>query len=482
MAKRTVEITNTHVNVRMRTSDAGLLRHLDAETSYFVEGAQFTPAFREHRWDGREHLLRFHVPSDCYRAPVGLAERILDALKKYGYEVDIADLREVKESKPYPILETAKVLRDYQREAVDAIQHGRIPGIGMIRLPIRTGKTTVAAHVIAQVGGRWLCVVPSLLARDQMLETFEQTIDCKLGAIGEGVWDPGDVTVATAQSLIQHVVSPRKNVFNVVEPLKSLLAQMTGIIGDEAHHARSASTWRAPLIQCPAFYKIGLSATIDYDSKRAVSQGALWMLATFGPVRYEKTPGEMIDAGFLMQPDIIVVPIRHPAVHGQWGPEVRQAAVIEHPEFNADVVRRALDYALDGRSVLIPVGWVEHGKTIRNALLKRGGPIGFVHGTLPMVERHRQLDAFEAGDIPILIGTVFKEAIDIPRCDVLINAEGGESDIATVQRLRNLTVTPGKKQAIVVEYARLYNRYLAKHDLARIKLHRAQGFNLRVVE
>jgi hypothetical protein len=53
----------------------------------------------------------------------------------------------------------------------------------------------------------------------------------------------------------------------------------------------------------------------------------------------------------------------------------------------------------------------------------------------------------------------------------VINAEGGQSWISCLQRLRNLTIAPDKKEAILIDYFDSGNSYLERHSRARLKVY-----------
>jgi len=73
-----------------------------------------------------------------------------------------------------------------------------------------------------------------------------------------------------------------------------------------------------------------------------------------------------------------------------------------------------------------------------------------------------------------LIGTVFKEGVDIPEIEVVINAEGGKDAKMTVQKMRNLTPHHGKTEAIYVDFYDMMNPYFETHSKARLAEYKAE--------
>ena len=143
-----MEVTITVNNVWSRISglkDINLVDSVDKITSFYVEGYQFTRAFRNgwfdkkagmfKHWDGKKHLLTQRMVF-----PTGLLQRISAYLKRNKVKVIIDDKRE--KCKPGREIKIKKYApRDYQIEALNqAIKNER----GIIRLGTGGGKTLIA--------------------------------------------------------------------------------------------------------------------------------------------------------------------------------------------------------------------------------------------------------------------------------------------------------------------------------------------------
>src|SRR5512138_2626984 len=77
-----IELVLTNRKVLIEGADPELTRELEAATSYVVAGHWFSPAFKAHRWDGKERLLKHG--RDGMSVPAGLFGDIVEVLKRLG--------------------------------------------------------------------------------------------------------------------------------------------------------------------------------------------------------------------------------------------------------------------------------------------------------------------------------------------------------------------------------------------------------------
>ena len=92
----------------------------------------------------------------------------------------------------------------------------------------------------------------------------------------------------------------------------------------------------------------------------------------------------------------------------------------------------------------------------------------FVHSKRP--NARQVIDAFVAGEVPILIGTsLIGEGTDLPSADALIYAPGGKAEVGHSQAIyRVCTALPGKKRALVVDFSDQHNETLNHHTIERL--------------
>jgi superfamily II DNA or RNA helicase len=167
-----MSVTITVRNVWSRISglkDIYLSDALDKSMSYYVEGYQYTKAFREGyydknvgrfiHWDGKKHLLTQRMVF-----PTGLLKRVTDFFDFHKIEYVIDDKREdVKFGKEVKIKKYTP--RQYQIDAVKAaIDNGR----GIIRIGTGGGKSLRLGTKVIKYNGL-ICKVEDLVPGDLLM-------------------------------------------------------------------------------------------------------------------------------------------------------------------------------------------------------------------------------------------------------------------------------------------------------------------------
>lgn len=93
-----------------------------------------------------------------------------------------------------------KVLRDYQKEAVDV---ALMKKIGILSMPTGSGKTLIVAEIIRQTGYKTLFVVDKIELLRQTKKVFEESLGVKIGIVGGGEVDIKDITITTIQTAVR---------------------------------------------------------------------------------------------------------------------------------------------------------------------------------------------------------------------------------------------------------------------------------------
>lgn len=481
-----LEIGNRQI--RIHGMDRATMRELDAICSYKVEGYWFDPRFKRRVWDGKEHLLKFHR-THGYRVPTGMLTDILDALDAEGtpYTVDASGRREPPELELEwnPKIE----LRDYQHQAVQAIAHGGVSvepgriearGSGIIKLPIRSGKTLTAAYLAHQLGTTAIFLVPSQLLLRQTIATLTEALGRPIGRIGEGAWEPNDITVASIQTLVSNRGKTRDK---SPEHYRELLTRFGLVVMDEVHHL-TGDKWRKVMQDFDARFRVGLSATAYLHHEKAIERGVIWLKACTGPIAIDVSTSELIGKGYLVRPHIRLWRIKADDVDRKekWSGEMQDRCIYGNDARNAKIVSLAVEHARAGRRVLVVSNRKEQVALLCEAITNDGIDAEPVTGDHLGDEREAVIERFKDGSLLCLVGTVFGEGVDIPVIDAVINAEGGKDPKATMQRLRNLTPAPGKVKAWVDDFIDLTSTYHAEHSRERLKLYRSEpAFNIEVM-
>jgi superfamily II DNA or RNA helicase len=184
----------------IRDADIATMRKLEACTSYLVAGHFFSPAFKKRRWDGREHLIKFK--RGRYLAPIGLLTDVRAKLDELGLRYRLSRIKGTRPPRRACLTWNEDVkLRDYQTAAIEAFVAAG--GRGILKMPIRSGKTKTAGGVIDRLQVRTLFLVPSQMLLHQTVASLNEVfVEADIGLIGDGEWREGkDITVATVQSI-----------------------------------------------------------------------------------------------------------------------------------------------------------------------------------------------------------------------------------------------------------------------------------------
>lgn len=123
---------------------------------------------------------------------------IIDYLNNSG----IAFIDNVLGLLPCPELQSTIILRDYQKQALDAwFLNGRR---GVLVLPTGSGKTVIGVKAISLLNTPTLVVVPTLDLLDQWRSRLKEEFKVEVGILGGGEQDIKALTVSTYDSAYIH--------------------------------------------------------------------------------------------------------------------------------------------------------------------------------------------------------------------------------------------------------------------------------------
>jgi len=486
--------------VKIKGASKQTIRELERATSYLVAGHRFSPAFRRRRWDGREHLLKYS--SKGYRAPAGLMGDIETTLFMLREKYTVSRVGRRPDKVPY-IWNPKVRLRDYQVKAVNAITTDEPKGRGILKMPIRSGKTKTAAGVIHKLGARTLFIVPSQMLLHQTAEALEEALQCDVGLIGDSNWTEDEVTVATIQTLAKHrggerlckggapcVCGRRKckgGATYIVKPTddyKRIIKTYDLVVFDECHHLRGEK-WHKVYMDFDAPYRIGLSATAFLDNDTEQEKGVIWLKACCGDVRVDIPTSQLIEDGWLMRQNVELYRCSEPdGLQGhRWSVGLRDRAICENEWRNNRITDLAKAKVEAGLSVLVVSNRLNQTYRLKEMMEDAGLIVASVTGRETSEMRRTLVEAFVEGTLQVLIGTVFGEGVDIPRVECVINAEGGKDVKATIQRMRNLTPAAGKTHAVFVDFVDTMNEYFAAHSVERLRTYRSEpAFSIKIMD
>lgn len=447
--------------IRIKNASRKTLRAIDQATSYLVEGYFFADAYKQGYWDGRERLLK--KSGDEYWTYSGLLQDVINALGARGDKPTFTD--KTRRGKRRRLRWNSDVvLRPYQKRVVKQLMDGPIPGVGTAVMPIRSGKTKTSAWFVKRIGRRALVIVPSKLLLHQTAEAFRECFpDETIGVVGDSVYSPEFITIATVQTLskLRESKDPRWDELRAVDTL----------VLDEAHHARGGGEWRKVFVDVDARYRLGLSATLYEDLNTEQARGIIWARAACGPVRARVTTTELVRKGFLMRQNVTMYNVNDPKLYrnASWSQTVVKRCIHENPVRNSMIAEMCERFAAERRRVIVCVGRLNHIAALEEALEARGVDFRILTGKDSTERRDEVIEGLVGREYHVVVGTILREGIDIPTVDVVVNAEGGADLKNSVQRQRNLTVSEGKTEANFIDFMDLTNKRLKAHSRARFR-------------
>jgi superfamily II DNA or RNA helicase len=442
------------------------IRLLDGELSYEHPQAKwiFTSS-----WGGRVKFLhkKFNVINPYCYILSGLALRAYVFLSQLEPNIEVTFNFPEYDRKPCKFLGE---LRPYQEDAKAILLNTRQ---GILNAAVRSGKTIITASALADTGiFPVIEFSPNLDCAYQTLSRFREFIDIDVGFIGDSRLEPGTITVCTIQSAMAAYSKKYKSEIKEKLPessshqcIRNCVEDACGVVVDESHHS-SASEWRH---------------VINKTSKRAF----LWSLSgtayrsdghdmvlesVMGPIVYKIGFTDLIKLGYLVPNTIFWQELpRHRFTTGASYQTVYHDYIVHNNYRNKLIAQYCLAFNKLGKSVLIQVAHVAHGKELKNFLPN----VPTLFGSDDAESRIKIWDNLRSKKLLSVITTLGGEALDLASLDVVIIAEGGMSSIATIQRLRNLTSCVNKTIAFTIDFEDKA-KYLFKHATERLKIYESE--------
>ena len=291
-------------------------------------------------------------------------------------------------------------LRDYQGDILWRVSLAMQLGYRriLIVLPTGGGKTKMAAAMIqsavAQALTAQFLVHRKELIRQTSKSFTAESVEHGFIASGWSIDTASQVTLAGVQTLV--------NRLDIVLPPKL-------VIIDEAHHATAASWGRILAEYGSDSFIVGLTATPQRLDGRGLNEHFDIMVE--GP-----TVAELIEWGYLSPFDYYAPAIPDTTGLKSLGGDFERAAataLVDRPKLIGDVAEHYLRHAR-GEQGIVFASSIEHSKRLADAFRGEGVRAFHVDGTMDD-ERDRAMEAFEAGDIDVLMNVdLFDEGVDVP--------------------------------------------------------------------
>lgn len=402
------------------------------------------------------------------------------------FPIDLIDQR-VPACKP-DLTQDTDWLNHHPQATIDPITHQRAAleaclryVRGILWMPTASGKTEVAIALAKICRCRWVYLVSSSQSADQAAARFTHRTGEAAGTIGEGAWNPQRFTAATFQTLYSRSDSPEAN---------ALFAQADGLIVNESHTLPADSFWKVAMRFQSAYWRIGMSGTpLARGDRRSILS-----VAALGPVIFRVKPEELINIGVLARPKIRLIECKQPAPSAptkNWA-KYERTYLVESQARNALVAAVARHIPKPG---LVFVKMVEHGQLLTRALQRMGLSVEFLWGDHNLDERKAAIRRLVRGDLDLIVcSVIFNQDVDIPELRAVVNASGGKSIIATLQKLgRGGRTSKGKVDFEVWDFADRsrcdctkvdncpgWHRWLQRHTKIRLKAYASEGYSVQL--
>ena len=474
-----------------------VINEIDDELSYFVQGAQFSKAYRDKNWDG---FKRFLVKQSLF--PTGFLNDVCKIIKKNKIKVIKKDTRkkyEISEEEIIRIISTNKKItaRKYQVKAVIRIINKQS---GVANLPTGTGKTEIINLVIFVLDTytkkklKYLVISGGISLLSQLKESIGNFQNEKIGFIGSGIKEIKRITVGSVDSLYPHSIKKFKKygknskTFKIDNEIQDLLQTVNVVFLDEAHHS-PADTFRSVLNSATnASFRIGTTATYE----RADGEDML-LRAVTGSIIYKKSLSWMIEKGYLANPIIILFTYNGAELKEKKGDTWKDSykdGVSQNKHRNiliSNINKILIDKKLS--SVLF-VEQLNQGQDITKHMINNlrvdKNSISFLTGKSNLTLRKQVLNNFSSGEIRTIVCTkILNEGIDFPEANAGIKASGMKFEGTIKQQLGRILRKKKNKFAkdidrkesqnvFWIDICDVHSSILANHSLKRIKVYESE--------
>jgi superfamily II DNA or RNA helicase len=360
-------------------------------------------------------------------------------------------------------------LRDYQREAVDAIDDAHTAGMRFpaVVLPCGSGKSVITAHLAAENLAAHNNRVLVLAHRDELLDQVADKIRrvAPSLSVGKVKADDDDVFADVVVASVQTAARPLR-LARLVASQKSSPdrkpRQFGLVVTDECHRA-AAMSYGKIYDALPRARKAGFTATLSRGD--GVGLGSV-----IDDVVYSKSWLWMIKNGYLVDPvgqvvsvdDLDLSGVRRSG--GDYAAGSLGDAMIDTgaPDVIASAYRR---YA-SNRSGVVFTPTVAAAYGVREALADAGTTAAVVDGNTPRAERLRIYEDSRTGRVQVIVNcAVLTEGFDAPWVSAVVPPITRSEGRFQQSVGRSMRLYPGKTDALVLSVGGMSGRLCTLVDL-----------------
>ncbi len=471
---RVVQVILTNRKANLHCGPGTLYEELNDFLKYRKPGWEYTPSgkiYVEWRslvargraeedepqgWDGYLHLMQGG------RVGTGVFLALREKMEKeFGIKFEVDDQRKPPEIvPPMDLVFNEKSARTYQHECVKEMLAASKTG-GLILNATGTGKTHIAGMYLKALKGPGLFLVDELTLLKQAINELQSVLQEDIGEIGNSVFKPRRITVATIQTIHRHRFDA-----SYVPWTRKLQA----IFIDELHLALNRRNFQSVAVIRPSVI-FGLTATLELK-KKSVAYRAYDLC---GPVVFEYPLERGVEEGFLSKGVAVSVQveqdIKAERIRGnpRWAwvrnkykqqyHELYREIVVEGKKRNRVILDLLKTAYKQGKHIVLLLNRVQHLKDISKQL--NGTPHQLVFGEVHVDERVSAQKRFEEDKLRVILtNVVFKKGINIKKIDMIIDGAAMKSKNDAVQKYgRGVRLCDGKEGLLYFDVSDVGNRF-----------------------
>jgi len=249
-----------------------------------------------------------------------------------------------------------------------------------------------------------------------------------------------------------------------------------GVLAHNCHHISDENCSYGTILQnIDTPLRFGFTATFD----EVKLQAKFAIEGNIGQVVGELTMEKAQEMEILAKPKLHILKVPRQFIDSRNYQDVYNEAVVHSRTRNRLIASTIRDYIQNNKIVMVFVTKIDHGKEIQRITKHVFGiDIPMIEGETDSKQREKTKKALLDKRLKCVIATVvWKEGLNIPTLDVIINASGGKDDLQILQLIgRGLRLSEGKSEMILVDFFDDSNNYLIKHFGNRISLYSSKGW------
>ena len=473
-------------------SDKGIAKELSDFFTFKVPNYQYTPAFKNKKWDGQIRLFNIYKRT--------LYGGLVDYVRTFAKDRKYSITDNLSQNKIIPKVQIEKFVdslnlyahdkkitpHDYQ---INAIRHSLNNKRCLLLSPTGSGKSMIIYSLVRLYGDiledskKILIIVPTISLVSQMYNDFEDysqknnwnvNDECHVIFSGQDKVTEKRVIISTWQSIYQMD--------------NEYFQQFGAVFGDECHFfkAKSLTTLMTKLTSCP--FRVGTTGTLDgTQTHQLVIEGL------FGKVYNVTTTKKLMDDEILsdLKIDCLLLKYKMPDIQEMKRVKYQEEIkwLIENKKRNSFIVN--LCNTINGNTLVL-FNYVElHGKPLYKQISNMcpDKKIFLIHGGTEVSQREeiRKLVDRESNSILVASYGTCSTGINIRNIHNIIFASPSKSVIRVLQSVgRGLRKTSTKNKVKLYDICddlcyKKYQNHTYKHMNERIKIYNNERFRHNII-